>query len=79
MTGMIFSRQETASTEEMYLEQLLAQYLKSMQNGSLTVIKQDGHVIQLNISEKYCLRGDRIFPGISGAEGKQLNTGGAWL
>ena len=56
MTKTALSSQEKVFADEESLEEILARYLVSIKNGSLTVIKQDGHAIQLNINEKYGIR-----------------------
>ncbi|WP_187287398.1 DUF2292 domain-containing protein [Gottschalkia acidurici] len=33
----------------------LGKYLNTIRNGYLTIIKQDNHIVQFNMSEKYLL------------------------
>lgn len=55
MAEMMEIKTKSIDLEDKKVRGILIQCLENVKNGSLTIIKQDGHVIQINTSEKYFL------------------------
>lgn len=61
MTGTVYAKTKSVDPEDKSMREILQRCLKGVKNGSLTIVKQDGHVIQVNKNEKYLLTGNSIF------------------
>lgn len=61
MTGAVYAKPKSMDPEDKNIREILQRCLKGVKNGSLTIVKQDGHVIQVNKNEKYLLTGNSIF------------------
>ena len=60
---MTHFNRKSNSKNDIQLESIILKLAEGIQNGTLTVIKQDSVVIQINTSEKIMLNGEYLAVG----------------
>ncbi len=60
---MAYLNRKSNNKKDIQLETIILKLAEGIQNGTLTVIKQDSVVIQINTSEKIILNGEYLAVG----------------